>query len=62
MRAALPFTLTDSQEEAIDAVRSDMGRSQRMMRLIMGDVGSGKTMVALVSTPVAVEAGARVRS
>ena len=34
VRAALPFTLTDSQEEAIDAVRSDMGRSQRMMRLI----------------------------
>ena len=60
VRAALPFTLTDSQEEAIDAVRSDMGRSQRMMRLIMGDVGSGKTMVALFSALVAVEAGAQV--
>ncbi|MGB1157640.1 MAG: ATP-dependent DNA helicase RecG, partial [Alphaproteobacteria bacterium] len=59
-RANLPFTLTDSQESAIDAVRSDMGRSQRMMRLIMGDVGSGKTMVALFSALIAVEAGAQV--
>ncbi len=60
VRAALPFTLTDSQDSAIDAVRSDMGRAQRMMRLIMGDVGSGKTMVALFSALTAVEAGAQV--
>ena len=60
VRAALPFTLTDSQDGAIDAVRSDMGRAQRMMRLIMGDVGSGKTMVALFSALTAVEAGAQV--
>ncbi|MGB1147349.1 MAG: ATP-dependent DNA helicase RecG, partial [Alphaproteobacteria bacterium] len=60
VRANLPFTLTDSQDGAIDAVRSDMGRAQRMMRLIMGDVGSGKTMVALFSALIAVEAGAQV--
>ena len=60
VRGSLPFTLTDSQEGAIDAVRSDMGRAQRMMRLIMGDVGSGKTMVALFSALIAVEAGAQV--
>ena len=44
----LPFTLTDDQLKAIDDVIKDFRSSKRMNRLILGDVGSGKTMVAFV--------------
>ncbi|WP_426238372.1 ATP-dependent DNA helicase RecG [Pararhizobium sp. DWP1-1-3] len=55
--AALPFSLTGSQTVAIDEVLKDMAGTERMLRLLQGDVGSGKTAVALMSMLAAVEAG-----
>lgn len=55
--AALPFSLTGSQETAIGEVLKDMAGTERMLRLLQGDVGSGKTAVALMSMLAAVEAG-----
>ncbi len=57
--AALPFALTGSQEQAIREVLADMAASERMLRLLHGDVGSGKTVVALMAMLNAVEAGAQ---
>ena len=45
-RAALPFALTAAQERVLDETRRDMGRRAPMSRLLQGDVGSGKTVVA----------------
>jgi len=56
-RAALPFTLTDGQEHAIRDLDADLGRTVPMQRLLQGDVGSGKTVVALYALLRAVEAG-----
>ena len=55
--AALPFSLTASQTLAIAEVLKDMAGTERMLRLLQGDVGSGKTAVALMSMLAAVEAG-----
>jgi len=55
--AALPFALTGAQAAAIAEIAADMGRSARMLRLLQGDVGSGKTVVALMAMLTAVEAG-----
>ncbi|MBT6116961.1 MAG: DEAD/DEAH box helicase, partial [Rhodospirillaceae bacterium] len=55
--AALPFSLTGSQRMAIAEIEADMGSEARMLRLLQGDVGSGKTLVALMAMLVAVEAG-----
>ncbi|KQY14351.1 ATP-dependent DNA helicase RecG [Rhizobium sp. Root482] len=55
--AALPFSLTASQAQAIAEVLKDMAGTERMLRLLQGDVGSGKTAVALMSMLAAVEAG-----
>ena len=55
--AALPFALTGSQERAISDIDSDMAGDHRMLRLLQGDVGSGKTVVALMAMLTAVEAG-----
>jgi len=54
---ALPFSLTQSQRAAVDDITKDMAGEERMLRLLQGDVGAGKTLVALLSMAAAVEAG-----
>ncbi len=54
---ALPFRLTSSQEQALAQITADMASDARMLRLLQGDVGSGKTVVALMAMLNAVEAG-----
>ena len=49
MKKRLPFSLTNSQEKCIAEIQSDLSRDERMYRLIQGDVGSGKTLVAFFS-------------
>ncbi|MEX2613860.1 MAG: ATP-dependent DNA helicase RecG, partial [Gaiellaceae bacterium] len=56
-RASLPFTLTPDQERAIEEIDGDLARPTPMQRLLQGDVGSGKTVVALYALLRAVEAG-----
>jgi ATP-dependent DNA helicase RecG len=56
-RAALPFTFTPEQEEAIAQIDSDLEGERPMQRLLQGDVGSGKTVVALYALLRAVERG-----
>ncbi|MBX6320440.1 MAG: ATP-dependent DNA helicase RecG, partial [Rhodospirillaceae bacterium] len=58
-RAALPFALTRSQEQALEEIRADMAAPAPMLRLLQGDVGSGKTVVAFLAMLTAVEAGAQ---
>jgi len=60
MRALLPFTLTDSQERAIKILRGDAAKPARMHRLLQGDVGSGKTITALMAALPALNAGRQV--
>ncbi len=55
--AALPFTLTSSQRVAVDAINADLVKPERMLRLLQGDVGSGKTIVALLAAAAVIEAG-----
>ncbi len=57
VRTALPYTPTGAQERAVEAIARDMAASQRMNRLLQGDVGAGKTLVAFMALLVAVEAG-----
>jgi ATP-dependent DNA helicase RecG len=56
---ALPFALTNSQRLALKEIAEDMAAPHRMLRLLQGDVGSGKTVVALMAMAVAVEGGAQ---
>lgn len=53
----LPFDLTGAQKTAIAEIQDDMASDARMLRLLQGDVGSGKTLVALMAMLTAVEAG-----
>ena len=57
--ASLPFALTASQQQAVAEIEADLGKAERMIRLLQGDVGSGKTLVALLAMLVCVEAGAQ---
>ncbi|MEL7015020.1 MAG: ATP-dependent DNA helicase RecG [Pseudomonadota bacterium] len=56
-KKALPFALTNAQEQALGDIFEDMANPSRMVRLLQGDVGSGKTVVALMAMLTAVEAG-----
>jgi ATP-dependent DNA helicase RecG len=53
----LPYSLTNAQQNAIAEILGDMNSNQRMLRLLQGDVGSGKTVVALLALAAAVESG-----
>ncbi len=55
--ASLPFALTGAQTRSIEDILADMAAPLRMLRLLQGDVGSGKTIVALLAIAAAVEAG-----
>ncbi|HEX2723985.1 MAG TPA: ATP-dependent DNA helicase RecG, partial [Gemmatimonadaceae bacterium] len=55
LRAALPFTLTSAQTRAIKEIVADMSSDRKMHRLLQGDVGSGKTIVALFACLLAME-------
>lgn len=53
----LPFELTGAQKRVVKEIRKDMGTGRQMNRLLQGDVGSGKTMVALMSILIALDNG-----
>ncbi|WP_307427604.1 ATP-dependent DNA helicase RecG [Labrys monachus] len=57
IEAALPFSLTASQAAALAEIRADIASPNRMLRLLQGDVGSGKTVVALLAMATMVEGG-----
>jgi ATP-dependent DNA helicase RecG len=57
--ASLPFDLTNAQRRAIDEIHADMLRDFPMMRLVQGDVGCGKTMVAFGAMAIMAEFGAQ---
>ncbi|RKH13085.1 ATP-dependent DNA helicase RecG [Corallococcus praedator] len=59
-RAALPFELTGAQARVVGDLARDMARPEPMSRLVQGDVGSGKTAVALVAAMVALQDGYQV--
>src|SRR5262245_1281741 len=54
---ALPYSLTPSQGRAVAGIVSDLGKPERMLRLLQGDVGSGKTVVALLAAAAVIEGG-----
>ncbi|MGB1752956.1 MAG: ATP-dependent DNA helicase RecG, partial [Paracoccaceae bacterium] len=57
--AQLPYETTEAQARAVKEITADMAQEQRMNRLLQGDVGSGKTLVAFLALLTAVEAGAQ---
>ncbi|MEE1555542.1 MAG: ATP-dependent DNA helicase RecG, partial [Alphaproteobacteria bacterium] len=59
LTASLPYQLTEGQRQVLHDIQSDMALPQRMLRLLQGDVGSGKTVVALLAMLGAVEIGAQ---
>jgi ATP-dependent DNA helicase RecG len=59
-RRALPFALTGEQERAVNVLHADAARPERMHRLLQGDVGSGKTVVAFFACLPALESGLQV--
>jgi ATP-dependent DNA helicase RecG len=60
LRALLPFQLTPAQERVLAEIESDMRQPHPMNRLLQGDVGSGKTIVALMAGLMAIEGGYQV--
>lgn len=59
VRAALPFAFTGAQDRALADIRSDLGAGERMSRLVQGDVGSGKTVVAMCAMADVAASGAQ---
>ena len=59
IKTSLPFSLTSAQEEALKEITADQAAPYKMLRLLQGDVGSGKTVVALLSMLNVIEAGAQ---
>ena len=57
LRTALPFELTAAQQRVGSEIAADLGREQPMHRLLQGDVGSGKTVVAALAAALAIDAG-----
>jgi ATP-dependent DNA helicase RecG len=57
---ALPFKLTASQRRVLDEILADMARPVPMLRLLQGDVGSGKTVVAFLASLAAIRSGYQV--
>ena len=55
--AALPFALTEAQRRVVEEIARDLGRETPMHRLLQGDVGSGKTVVAALAAAIAIEQG-----
>lgn len=60
LKALLPFSLTSAQQRVCDEISQDLGRTFPMYRLLQGDVGSGKTVVAALAALQAIEHGAQV--
>jgi len=60
LKAALPFSLTASQQRVCQEISADLSRTYPMYRLLQGDVGSGKTVVAALTALQAIEHGAQV--
>ncbi len=60
LRERLPFALTGAQQRVFEQVRADLARPTPMQRLVQGDVGSGKTVVAALAATMAVERGCQV--
>ena len=58
-KLALPFPLTGAQQRSIGEIEGDLAQASPMLRLLQGDVGSGKTVVALEAMLIAVEGGAQ---
>ena len=58
--SSLPFKLTNGQIEVSDEIRTDMGSRSRMIRLLQGDVGSGKTVISIIAALDAIECGYQV--
>jgi len=57
--AALPFELTGAQRRVLRTIHADLSRDEPMLRLVQGDVGSGKTIVAALAVLAAIESGAQ---
>ena len=57
LERALPFRLTGAQARSLAEIRADLAAGQRMSRLLQGDVGAGKTVVAMLAMADAAEAG-----
>ena len=57
---ALPFSPTNAQARVVDEIKTDLAKAQPMMRLVQGDVGSGKTLVAALAALTAISQGYQV--
>ncbi|OUR62771.1 ATP-dependent DNA helicase RecG [Colwellia sp. 39_35_sub15_T18] len=58
--ATLPFSPTNAQARVVDEIKTDLAKAQPMMRLVQGDVGSGKTLVAALAALTAISQGYQV--